>query len=191
VRELAVGLSRALRIFIVEEVLLDGQVVPTSITNKPLPKITSKSGPWVWLIVEKGGVDAITLLLMLSKRFGVGARDIGFGGFKDAVAVTSQIISVRGISIDDVPRELGKNVRILGAFNMDRAFTTSDIWGNEFTIRIRDVHNQYMERVQCTIELTNPPTGYVPNQRTSQINHHRAITTVITYRVYVVGSHRE
>jgi len=144
--------KQSLEDFIVEEVLLDGQVVPTSITNKPLPKITSKPGPWVWLIVEKRGVDAITLLLMLSKRFGVGPRDIGFGGFKDAVAVTSQIISVRGISIDDVPRELGKNVRVLGAFNMDRAFTTSDIWGNEFTIRIRDVHSQYMERVQCAIE---------------------------------------
>jgi len=53
--------KQSLEDFIVEEVLLDGQVVPTSITNKPLPKITSKPGPWVWLIVEKRGVDAITL----------------------------------------------------------------------------------------------------------------------------------
>ncbi|MCG2863600.1 MAG: tRNA pseudouridine(13) synthase TruD [Vulcanisaeta sp.] len=144
--------KQSLEDFVVEEVLLDGQVVPTSITKKPLPTIASRPGPWVWLIVEKRGIDAITLLLLLSKKLGVGLRDISFGGLKDAIAVTSQIISVRGVSSSDVPSELGRDVRVLGVFTMDRPFTTNDIWGNEFTVRIRGVDEQRVENIQCVIE---------------------------------------
>lgn len=149
--------------FIVEEVLIDGQVVPTSITGKPLPRIASKPGPWTWLIIEKRGVDAITLLLILSRRFGVSPRDIGFGGLKDAVAVTSQVVSIRGISINEVPSELGRGIKVLSVVSMDRAFTTSDIWGNEFTIRVRNIDTSRKDNVGCVLnQLMNRglPTYY-------------------------------
>jgi tRNA pseudouridine13 synthase len=136
--------------FIVEEVLLDGQVVPTSLTGKPLPRLISKPGPWTWLLIEKKGMDAITLLLMLSRRLGVGLHELSFGGFKDALAVTAQVISVRGISPNNVPSDLSSNVRVLTALSMDRPFTTSDIWGNEFTIRVRRA-NSNMGLVDCII----------------------------------------
>ncbi len=137
--------------FIVEEVLLDGQVVPTSITNKPLPKIMGKPGPWTWLIIEKRGVDAITLLLILSKKLGINLRDISFGGFKDALAITSQIISIRGVSSSSIPNELGNGVKILGTYTMDKPFTTGDIWGNEFTIRIRGIDTSRKGNIDCII----------------------------------------
>ncbi len=47
--------KQSLEDFIVEEVLIDGQVVPTSLTQKPMPKIISKPGPWTWMIIEKRG----------------------------------------------------------------------------------------------------------------------------------------
>ncbi|WP_460173588.1 tRNA pseudouridine(13) synthase TruD [Vulcanisaeta sp. JCM 14467] len=137
--------------FIVEEVLIDGQVVPTSITGKPLPKIVNKPGPWVWMIIEKRGIDAITLLLILSRKLGVNPRDISFGGLKDAVAVTSQIVSVRGVSINDVPSDFGRDVKVLSAVSMDRAFITSDIWGNEFTIRVRNIDISRMGSINCVL----------------------------------------
>ncbi|GAB6948304.1 tRNA pseudouridine(13) synthase TruD [Vulcanisaeta sp. JCM 16161] len=137
--------------FIVEEVLIDGQVVPTSITGKPLPRIVGRPGPWVWMIIEKRGIDAITLLLILSRRLGVSPRDISFGGLKDAVAVTSQVVSVRGISINDIPSDFGRGIKVLNAVSMDRAFITSDIWGNEFTIRVRNIDVSRKDNINCII----------------------------------------
>lgn len=158
--------KQSLEDFIVEEVLIDGQVVPTSLTQKPMPKIISKPGPWTWMIIEKRGIDAITLLLILSKRLGIDARDISFGGLKDALAITSQVVSVRGLSINNVPRELSKNIRVLEVFSMDRAFTTRDIWGgNEFTVRVRGGINEAgRDNITCIInqvmERGGLPTYY-------------------------------
>ncbi len=137
--------------FIVEEVLIDGQVVPTSITGKPLPRIVGKPGPWVWMIIEKRGIDAITLSLILSRKLGVSPRDISFGGLKDAVAVTSQIVSVRGISINDVPSDFGRDIKVLSAVGMDRAFITGNIWGNEFTIRVRNIDISKRDSINCVV----------------------------------------
>ncbi len=137
--------------FIVEEVLIDGQVVPTSVTGKPLPKIVGKPGPWVWMIIEKRGIDAITLSLIISRKLGVGSRDISFGGLKDAVAITSQVVSVRGVSINEVPSNFGRDIKVLSVVSMDRAFTTGDIWGNEFTIRVKNIDPSRKDNINCMI----------------------------------------
>ena len=137
--------------FIVEEVLIDGQVVPTSLTQKPMPRINSKPGPWTWMIIEKRGIDAITLLLILSRKLGVNTRDISFGGLKDTIAVTSQIVSVRGVSLSGIPNDFGRNIKVLNAVGMDRAFTIKDIWGNEFTIRVRGINESRRDNIACII----------------------------------------
>ncbi len=81
------------------------------------------------------------------------------------MAITSQVVSVRGLSINNVPRELSKNIRVLEVFSMDRAFTTRDIWGgNEFTVRVRGINEAGRDNITCIInqvmERGGLPTYY-------------------------------
>ncbi|WP_069808105.1 tRNA pseudouridine(13) synthase TruD [Vulcanisaeta thermophila] len=140
--------------FIVEEVLLDGTVIPTTVTGKPMPNITGRPGPWTWLIVEKRNVDPISLALIIRFKLHVREDDVSFAGLKDTVAVTSQVVSVRGVRPEDVPRELGRDVKVLAGFSMDRPITTRDIWGNEFTVRIRNVTGD-LGAVDCVVNQLN------------------------------------
>ncbi len=137
--------------FIVEEVLINGEVVPTTVTGKPLPKIQERPGPWLWLIIEKRGVDAMTMMLMLGKRLRIRLSDISFGGLKDAIAITSQIVSIRGASQSEIPGEIGRGIRVLAVYTMDKPFTTADIWGNEFTIRVRGVETSKGDLIGKTL----------------------------------------
>jgi len=150
--------------FIVEEVLLDGQVVPTSVTGKPLPRISEKPGPWLWLIVEKRGIDSITLSLLLSSKLNLGPGDLSFGGLKDAAAITSQIISVRNARWDDVKSlKLGDKIRIIHHYIMDVPFTTRHIWGNEFTVTIRGARTERL--AECLREVGEGLPAYYGYQR--------------------------
>lgn len=131
-------LRTSLEDFIVEEVLIDGSVVPSSLTNKAPLNVSPRPGSYTWVVVEKRGLDTISLVILLSRRLGVKLSDVSYGGLKDANAVTTQIISIRGITPMHLNGlSLGSRVKIITSFSMDRAFTPSEIWGNEFTITVR------------------------------------------------------
>ncbi|MCX8136551.1 tRNA pseudouridine(13) synthase TruD [Pyrobaculum aerophilum] len=122
--------------FVVEEVLLDGTVIATSGVE-----LRPRVGNWTWIHVVKRNVDTIRLVLRLARALGLSHRDVSVGGLKDTKAVTSQIISVRG-PVANLPQLPG--VQFLGMWSMDKPITPSQIYGNRFTIILRDV-----ERISC------------------------------------------
>ncbi|ABL87689.1 Pseudouridylate synthase [Pyrobaculum islandicum DSM 4184] len=133
--------------FIVEEVLKDGTVVAlTGISLKP------RVGSWTWIHVVKKNTDTLKLLLYLAKTLGLKARDISIGGIKDTRAVTSQIISIRG-DVTNLPKI--RNVEFLSFWPMDKPITPSLIYGNRFTITLRNV-----EKVDCA-EATLKTLQYI------------------------------
>jgi len=127
--------------FIVEEVLVNGDVVPSTLTGKGPLRVEPRPGPYTWVVVEKRRLDTISLVLMLSRRLNVRLRDISYGGLKDTGAVTSQIISIRGVAPAQLSGvDLGPRVKVMGYFSMDRPFTPREIWGNEFTVVVRGIN---------------------------------------------------
>ncbi|MEM1932267.1 MAG: tRNA pseudouridine(13) synthase TruD, partial [Pyrobaculum sp.] len=82
--------------------------------------------------------------VLLAKKLGISYKDVSLGGIKDTRALTSQIFSVRG-SVDKLPEV--PNVKFLGIWSMDRPMTPGEIYGNRFTIVLRDV-----EDVKCAEE---------------------------------------
>lgn len=125
--------------FVVEEILRDGVLVSTSGVS-----LAPRIGNWTWIHVVKHNVDTLKLMLSLAKSLNVRLSEISVGGIKDARAITSQIISVRK-HIDALPTV--PNVKFLGMWSMDRPITPSEIYGNKFTIVLRDV-----DRVDCVLE---------------------------------------
>lgn len=122
--------------FLVEEVLYDGTVVALEGVS-----IEPRVGGWTWIHVVKRNVDTVKLVLRLAKALGLRSRDISIGGIKDTRAVTSQIVSVRG-NVADLPKI--PNVQFLGLWPMDKPIAPSLIYGNRFTIVLRNV-----ERREC------------------------------------------
>ncbi|MFN7105513.1 MAG: tRNA pseudouridine(13) synthase TruD [Pyrobaculum sp.] len=137
--------------FVVEEVLKDGTIV-----SKDGTSLASRPGGWTWIHVVKQNVDTLKLAIRLAKTLGVGRRDISIGGIKDTRAVTSQIVSIRGnvAALPQIP-----NVKFLGMWPMDRPITPGEIYGNKFTIVLRDV--RHMECAQEALEKLKTTT--VPN----------------------------
>ncbi|ABW02399.1 tRNA pseudouridine(13) synthase TruD [Caldivirga maquilingensis] len=122
--------------FIVEEVLIDGMVI----SLKAPVNIKPKPGPYTWIIIEKRGIDTISLVVTLSRRLGVKLSDVSYGGLKDTKAVATQVISIKGITPMQLEGlDLGPRVRVVASFSMDKPFTPSEIWGNQFTIVIRGI----------------------------------------------------
>lgn len=123
-------LRERLEDFVVKEVLLNGVEVDKAKSPRP--------GPYTWVLIEKRGIDTLSVVSLLRRRLGVSSIDISYGGLKDSNAVATQIISIRGVSASALSGiDLGPRVRVLDAFTMDKPFTPGEIWGNAFTIRVR------------------------------------------------------
>ncbi len=139
--------------FVVEEVLVDGTVVHTSLTSIGEHSIRTRPGSWTWIVIEKRDIDTISVVIMLVKALGVRFEDVQYAGLKDARAVAAQIISVRNASPEEVCKlNLGDRIRVLDVRSSDRPFTTSEIWGNRFVITIRNVKSLQEESLSECIK---------------------------------------
>ena len=141
--------------FVVEEVLVNGLVAPTTATGKGVPNITPVPGPYTWVIVEKRNLDTLSLISILASRLRVGLGDLSYGGLKDTRAVTSQFISIKGVKPTDIPLgNLTDRIRIIASFPMDRPMGPWEIWGNEFTVTVRGSRVS-QEALSCVLGQIN------------------------------------
>jgi len=98
-------------------------------------------GEHLYLQVTKRGLSTRDMVSYFSSALGVKARCIGVAGLKDANAVTTQMVSVQGVSPDLLPR-LQHNARILSVEVLGRhrnRLRTGHHAGNAFYIVIRGV----------------------------------------------------
>jgi len=149
--------------FVVEEVLLDGEVVRV---GAEVPVNLSKyvrSGPWTWFILEKRGVDTLRAVWELVKRLGVDFSRVSWGGYKDAFAVTAQVVSVFGVAPHKLRSvQLPSNMCIKVPVASDRPFTPSCIFGNHFCIVIRCIElseSEIERRIGAILEELNSLGG--------------------------------
>jgi tRNA pseudouridine13 synthase len=88
----------------------------------------------------------------LARAAGVRARDVGYAGRKDRVAVATQWLSVPGLEVD---RALGlsfEGVRVLEAVCHGHKLRTGQLRGNRFEIRVREVDEEGCAAAQGRLE---------------------------------------
>jgi len=159
--------------FIVHEVLLNGFVVGISGFLK------EELGNYVWIEVEKRDVDTIAAARRIAKMLGVGLNKVSFGGLKDTRAIAYQLISVEGACVDPSKLQLGGKVRVLRTWRMSKHITPSDIYGNLFIVRVREVDRSIV--VEMVDEILKLGTlAYYGYQRFGTI---RPITHLIGKRM--------
>ncbi len=138
--------------FIVEEITPDGLVLEIGRTWE----FSGGSGEHLICVLEKINWDTNRAIKAIAKRLHVSPKRIGFAGTKDKRAWTTQRISIWGLSPNDLEKVKLKDIRLIPIeFSNDR-INLGDLWGNRFTITIRDISPKDLEKFSLPREFKIP-----------------------------------
>tara|TARA_Y100000310_G_C20701621_1_gene830494 strand:+ start:6915 stop:7850 length:936 start_codon:yes stop_codon:yes gene_type:complete len=101
--------------------------------------VLKPKGEFTYFLMQKKDYTTMKALDIISGKLGVPLKHMGFAGTKDRVAITSQMVGVKGISrekiegleLDDISLE----VKGFG----DDPISLGDLEGNWFTITVRNI----------------------------------------------------
>lgn len=136
--------------FIVEEIRPNGSVITTD--GQPAEDEYTEGEGTIYFDLTKVGLSTIDAAQRLQDALGIQQNQIGYAGIKDAVALTAQRLSLRGVTIDAV-REM--NIPALLVRNIVErkgAIGVGNLYGNRFTLFIRTevpvVEQEFLARLE-------------------------------------------
>lgn len=102
----------------------------------------SGDGEHVFFEIQKVGLTTFDAINRAARALGVGSRDIGYAGLKDARAITRQTFSVagKGITEERVMTTPIEGVQVLWAARHGNKLRLGHLRGNRFAIKIRGVN---------------------------------------------------
>lgn len=117
----------------------------------------SGEGEHTLFLLEKRGISTWDAIRRLSSRLGIPATEFGYAGLKDARAVTSQQVSVRGVS----PKELydrlqgygESSLQVRDALPHDKKLRVGQSAGNRFRLVLRGLDGAGEARVRDAVRL--------------------------------------
>lgn len=120
-------------------------------------------GEHVYVMITKRGLSTPDLVRRLSSTLGIKAQAIGVAGLKDARAFTTQMVSLQGVTPEQISRlridDTILNLQILGRHR--HRLRTGHHSGNRFRVVIRDVADHSAETVPAVLQQLS--TRGVPN----------------------------
>ncbi|GEM_PF-382257 len=120
--------------FLVEEILLDGTIVRLDAAS---PFENAQDQRTLWVDLVKANLSGPHAMLDLQDGLGVALGQLGYAGIKDAVAVTSQRLSLRGVTREAAERLQHPNFFLRPVRYGSGAIQAGELRGNRFTIVIR------------------------------------------------------
>ncbi|KAI7907261.1 pseudouridine synthase [Cokeromyces recurvatus] len=124
----------------------EGHVIikwPSGEYNEEFIDWSRLGGHYLQASMQKMGVDTMNAINIISKKVGANVKNFGYAGIKDARAITTQTLTMKGVKpgrIMVVQEELNKSGLYLGDFKfVSNGLTLGDLGGNYFTIVLRDV----------------------------------------------------
>lgn len=120
--------------FIVQEVMKDGTIVPL-VESQPFQDAEDRRTLWADLI--KACISHPHAMTDLQRAFNLDAGQVGYAGIKDAVALTSQRITLRGVTREQAEALSLPQMEIRPTSYGSGALQPSDLMGNRFTLVVR------------------------------------------------------
>ncbi len=112
-------------------------------------------GEHVYCEVQKVGLSTFDLIDRVAGALKISPRDIGYAGLKDAQALTRQVISIAGVTEEQVMALHLPDVQILWAVRHGNKLRLGHLAGNRFAIKIREVNPTDVVKLQPVLdELT-------------------------------------
>ena len=119
--------------------------IPEDFQVDELSQVTSTSGPFALYQLTKQSIGTLEVINMVVDRWKIPRRRISYGGLKDKHALTTQFVTVHhGPKKPLTQRSF--ELEYLG--QVSRAFVPADIDGNRFTITLRDMTVEEVERAE-------------------------------------------
>ncbi len=118
----------------------DGSALPlkTSSSKKSPPAIGTE-GPFLICRLTKKDWDQQRALKEVAKRLGISYKRIGFTGTKDKHAITSQLISIQGITPEEIGRVQIRDITLEPVGRSASPLALGSHSANRFTITIREI----------------------------------------------------
>jgi len=110
-------------------------------------------GDHTYFVVEKTGMTTLDLIRRLGRALGRRDRDFGYGGLKDAQAVTRQMISLEHADDEQIRKLDIPGVKILEISRHGNKIKLGHLAGNRFWIKIRDVPPEDSETTQKCLQV--------------------------------------
>ena len=133
--------------------------IVTEVSNLEL----KEASRFAYLLLKKTNRNTLDCIKEIAKQLKLKEKDLGFAGSKDRNAITSQLISVKGVSKEKINKINLDNckIKILGYGN--KPISLGDLSGNKFEITIRNLD-------EVNIQETNFVANYFDEQRFSISN---------------------
>ncbi len=127
--------------FVVEELLVDGSkaIYNGSAVEKPALGATKERQHFLLCVLVKRNWDTFIASKNIAKELGVESNKVQIAGIKDAKAVTSQYITLEGVTAEDVARVKVRDVTVFPVGYFREALCPFYLLGNNFKIAISDV----------------------------------------------------
>jgi tRNA pseudouridine13 synthase len=112
----------------------------------------SGEGEHVYCEIEKVGLTTFDAINRMASALGVGSRDIGYAGLKDARAVTRQVLSVWGTNEEAVMGLRVPGITVRWAARHGNKLRLGHLAGNRFAVKIRGVNPTDVVKLKGPIE---------------------------------------
>jgi tRNA pseudouridine13 synthase len=126
-----------------------------------VPCAVGSEGPFLICRLTKRDWDQQRALRELARQLGISYRRIGFSGTKDKHAVTSQLISIRGVTPEEIGRVSRKDLELEVIGRSTAPLTLGSHAANRFTITIREADPAGLPEI--VDEVTRVCREAVPN----------------------------
>ena len=123
--------------------------LPEDFLVDELSQVTPASGEFALYRLTKQSIGTPEVINSVVDRWKIPRRRISYGGLKDKHALTTQFVTVHHGPRKPLAQKLFE-LEYLG--QVSRAFTASDIDGNRFTITLRDMTVEEVERAETAAE---------------------------------------
>lgn len=114
-----------------------------------------ESGKYLIVEVTKRGWDTYRLISELSNQLRISRKRISCAGLKDKEAITTQKMSIYGVSEDDIGKIRLKDVELKVLGRSRTPLVLGSLMMNEFRIVIRDIDHPKSEAEEIVQEITS------------------------------------
>lgn len=118
-------------------------------------------GTHLFVTIEKRGLTTQDAIRDIARQLGLGPRDIGYAGQKDAVGITRQRLSVEHMDPARIEGLRHGRLRVLAIERHGNKLKLGHLAGNRFSIKVRGIPDERTGDVQSVLERLG--AGGVPN----------------------------
>ncbi len=122
----------------------------------------SGAGTHTYFAIRKRNLSTLEAINRIARELQVSTRDFGYAGLKDKHAVTTQILSVEGVTPERVLEIEQSDIEVLWAERHTHKLRVGHLRGNRFALTLHDIPHDRLPRVKGV--MARLVTEGVPNR---------------------------